>query len=154
LLPDEIGQEQVNFQTPMNIHAYLTFNGDCREAMTFYQQCLGGELHFQTLGDSPAGAKMPLQMKNNILHSTLQLREMALMASDIVFENGLVVGNSVSLLLNCNNEEEIKLCYERLSKGGEQTHPIEFTFWGSLFGGLTDKFGNHWLLNYQKQQKL
>ena len=26
-----------------HINAYLNFNGNCREAMTFYAECLGGE---------------------------------------------------------------------------------------------------------------
>jgi PhnB protein len=33
------------------INGYLHFNGDCREAMTFYRECLGGELSLQTIGE-------------------------------------------------------------------------------------------------------
>ena len=33
------------------INAYLTFNGNCREAMQFYTDCLGGELYLQTIGE-------------------------------------------------------------------------------------------------------
>ncbi len=118
------------------INSYLTFNGNCREAMTFYKECLGGELVLQTIGESPMADKMPPQ-------------NLVLMGSDMVGEHGLVKGNTVSLMLNCSSKEEIKTCYEKLSKGGEATHPLENTFWGALFGDLTDKYGNHWLLNYQ-----
>ncbi len=31
------------------IHSYLTFSGNCREAMTFYRECLGGILMLQTV---------------------------------------------------------------------------------------------------------
>ena len=55
----------------MQIQSYLTFNGNCREAMNFYQRCLGGELAFQTVGESPLSDHMPAQMKDCILHSTL-----------------------------------------------------------------------------------
>ena len=48
------------------IITYLTFNGNCREAMTFYKECLGGELHFQTVGVSPHSSKMPKKMKDVI----------------------------------------------------------------------------------------
>jgi Bacteriocin-protection, YdeI or OmpD-Associated len=51
------------------INAYLTFNGNCREAMIFYKECLGEELVFQTVGESPLSDKMPPQMKDCILHS-------------------------------------------------------------------------------------
>ena len=94
--------------------------------------------------------KMPLQMKESILHSTLENDSFILMATDCVAEPGLVKGNSVSLVLNCNSEEEIRSCYKKLSAGGETTHPLENTFWGALFGDLTDKFGNHWLLNFNQ----
>lgn len=135
----------------MKINAYLTFAGNCREAMHFYQQCLGGQLNFQTIGESPLAGKMPTQMKNAILHATLINEAMVLMASDMVGDHGINLGNSVSLLLDCSSELEIKNCYSNLSAGGEQTHPLEVTFWGALFGDLKDKYGNHWLLHFQKE---
>ena len=135
------------------INTYLTFSGNCRDAMTFYKECLGGELNFQTVGESPLSEKMPKQMKDSILHSTLTKGALVLMGSDMVSEKGLVKGNSVSLSLNCSSEEEIKNFYAKLSDGGRSDHPLEDSFWGALFGDLTDKFGNHWLLNFDKNQK-
>ncbi len=134
------------------INTYLTFGGNCREAMIFYKECLGGELNFQTVGESPLSEKMPKQMKDSVLHSTLTKGALVLMGSDIVSEKGLVKGNSVSLSLNCSSEEEIKNFYAKLSEGGSADHPLEDSFWGALFGDLTDKFGNHWLLNFDKNQ--
>ena len=141
------------------IQSYLTFSGNCREAMAFYKECLGGELTLQTVGESPmadqmimgehAGQMIP-QMKQSILHSTLTNGGIVLMATDMVSKEGLIKGNSVSLMLNCSSEDEIKDYYAKLSVGGEATHPLENTFWGAVFGALTDKFGNHWLLNYNK----
>lgn len=97
--------------------------------------------------------KLPAKMKKSILHSTLTKGGLVLMASDIVGENGLVKGNSVSLMLNCGSEEEITTLYKKLSTGGKETHPLENTFWGALFGDLTDKFGNQWLLHFDKNLK-
>lgn len=116
--------------------------------MEFYKDCLGGKLSFQTIGESPLADKMPVQMKDAILHATLINGAAALMASDMVGANGLVKGNAVSLMLDCSNEEEIKNYYTKLSAGGEATHPVEVSFWGALFGDLTDKYGNHWLLHF------
>ena len=136
----------------MQINSYLTFNGNCREAMTFYRDCLGGELDLQTIGESPMADKLPPQMKQSILHATLTKGEVVIMASDMVGEKGLIKGNSVSLMLNCSSEDEIKTLYARLSAEGEATHPLENTFWGALFGGFIDKFGNHWLLHFDRNQ--
>ncbi len=121
--------------------------------MTFYKECLGGELFVQTIGESPLSDKMPPQMKECILHATLTKDALVLMGSDMVDEKGLLKGNSVSLMLNCSSEEEIKTCFEKLSSGGKKDHPLEDSFWGALFGDLTDKFGNHWLLHFDKSSK-
>jgi len=39
-----------------NLNPYLNFDNNCREAMNFYKDCLGGELFFQTVGEMPAMA--------------------------------------------------------------------------------------------------
>jgi PhnB protein len=135
------------------INSYLTFNGNCREAMLFYKKCLGGELDLQTVGESPLAEKMPPQMKKSILHATLANGDLLLMASDMVGEKGLIKGNAVSLMLACSSETELKGFYKKLSAGGQVTHPIETSFWGILFGNLTDKFGNHWLLHFDINSK-
>ncbi len=132
------------------INAYLTFNGNCRSAMKFYQKCLGGEIYFQTIGDSPLSQKLPAKMRNSILHCELKRENFILMATDMVNEKGLLKGNAISLVLHCKSEQELKKCYRALSAGGKQTQPLETTFWGALFGTLTDKYGNPWLLNYNK----
>jgi PhnB protein len=135
------------------IFAYLTFNGNCCEAMEFYKECLGGKLTLQTRGDSPMAERMPEQMKNHILPATLKKGNLVLMGSDMAGDNGLKTGSAVSLMLDCENEEEIRSCYKKLSAGGQATHQLEHTFWGALFGDLTDKYGNQWLFNYNKKQQ-
>lgn len=132
------------------INSYLTFAGNCREAMTFYKDCLGGELKLQTIGESPLAGAMPAEMRDCILHGTLTRGSLVLMSSDMVAEEGLTSGNAVSLMLDCDSEEEIQSVYTKLSEGGQSTHPLETSFWGALFGDLTDKYGNHWLLHFDK----
>ncbi|MEJ0101299.1 MAG: hypothetical protein WDO19_01540 [Bacteroidota bacterium] len=41
------------------IISYLTFNGNCREAMIFYKECLGGELSLTVAGESPVANQVP-----------------------------------------------------------------------------------------------
>lgn len=131
------------------IQTYLTFNGNCREAMNFYQQCLGGELQLQTVGESPMADKLSGQMKDLILHARLTNGNIVLMGSDMVGEEGLIKGNNVSLMLDCTSEEEIRRYYAALAAGGKATHSLEISFWGALFGDLIDKYGNQWLLHYE-----
>ncbi|QNL49588.1 VOC family protein [Olivibacter sp. SDN3] len=127
---------------------YLTFNGNCREAMLFYQQCLGGNLSIQTIADSPLGKNFPIPIQKYILHASLRKGGLVLMGTDMVSDAGLVKGNTVSILLECTSEREMRTYYKNLSIGGLSTNPLEATEMGDFFGGLTDKFGNHWLLQY------
>ena len=132
------------------ITAYLTFNGNCREAMLFYKETLGGELVLQTLGDTPEATELPALIRNQILQATLTNGQWVIMGSDLVDEKGLQKGNAVSLMLTCDSEQQALQLYEKLSSGGEATHPPVVNYWGSLFGNLTDKYGNNWMLLFSK----
>lgn len=43
----------------LNLAPFLLFDGDCAEAMAFYQSCLGGELTVTKVGDTPMKTQMP-----------------------------------------------------------------------------------------------
>ena len=131
------------------IIAYLNFNGYCREAMNFYQQCLGGELVMQKISESPMAAQMPSEMGPKILHSTLTKDGLALMASDMMGDK-IVKGNSITLCMNCSSPEEINNFFTNLAAGGKVVEPLHQSFWGATFGVLTDKFGVSWMFNYSK----
>jgi PhnB protein len=131
---------------------YLTFAGNCREALNFYKQCLGGELTIQTIADSPMAEQMPEKMASCILHAELVSDGIVLMGSDMTPETGVRKGNALSIMLDCSSEQELRAVFKALSSGGSVKHDLETTFWGALFGDLTDKYGNNWLLNFQQKE--
>lgn len=130
------------------LYPYLSFNGNCREAMLFYQHCLGGRLRFQSIGESLSTAKMPGKMRDCVLHCTLTNDSVVLMGTDIVMDDGLIRGNAASMMLHCNTEKELRNRFKKLAVGGRAIQPPVRTFEGALFGNLTDKFGNNWLLYF------
>ncbi|BAU54344.1 VOC family protein [Mucilaginibacter gotjawali] len=132
------------------INAYVGFNGDCRRAMEFYRDCIGGELTFQTVAESPIANQCAPSMKDSILHSSLTKDALLLMATDMTGPDGFIKGNNIALSLNCSSEDEINTFYSKLSAGGKILEPLKDSFWGSLFGCFTDKFGIMWMLNYDK----
>lgn len=134
----------------MQLYPYLTFNGNCRKAMAFYKKCLGGELIMQTVGESPMANKLPMEMKAYILHCTLVTKGFIIMGSDMTPETNLIKGNNNALMLKCDSEKEIISFFKSLSAGGQVRSPLETTFWGTLFGEFTDRFGNHWILSFAK----
>lgn len=133
------------------IVAYLTFDGNCREAMEFYRDSLGGELKLMTAGESPIGAQMSPEQRDKIMHAELRRGELLLMASDDILSlgAGIDAGNGVSLMLVCESEAEIKACFEALSAGGAINQALGKQFWGATYGDLTDRFGRRWMLNWE-----
>jgi len=132
------------------LNPYLNFDNNCRQAMNFYKDCLGGELTLQTVGEMPAmAAQMPPQMKDNILHSTLTSGDIVIMASDLNREKQ-IEGNTVHLCVNCNSENELNSFFSKLSAGGKVTEPLADMPWGGMYGSFTDQYGKHWVFNFQK----
>jgi PhnB protein len=134
------------------LNAYLNFNGNCREAMTFYKECLGGELVLQPVAGTPMAQQLPAEAGNMILHASLNNGALILMGSDMNRGN-LMDGNTVHLCLNCSSESEIKTIFSKLAMGGQITEPLAEMSWGATFGALTDKFGKSWMFNFNKNQK-
>ena len=135
-----------------HINAYLHFRGNCREAMTFYHDCLGGDLSMQTVGESPMANQMPPEAQQHIMHALLAKEDLMLMASDMMQE-APAHGNTISLMLYCSSEDEIRSYFSKLSVGGTVKFPLAEQFWGAIYGELTDKFGMNWLLNFDKPRE-
>lgn len=131
---------------------YLRFNGNCREAMNFYKDCLGGELTMQAVGDTSMQNEMAAELREHIVHASLVHDGMTLLGSDMVGPAGLTQGNTVALALTCSSEAAIQTNFANLAAGGHINQPLEVAFWGGIFGSLVDKFGNEWMLTYEKPQ--
>lgn len=133
------------------ITAYLNFNGNCREAMEFYKKCLGGELEIMNF--SEAKFDYPKEAKDNVLHAKLSKGPATLMASDCMPGQPVKQGTNVSLTINCESFQEIEHFFSSLSEGGKVTMPLQDTFWNARFGMITDRFGIHWMFNFDKKHK-
>lgn len=131
-----------------DIKPYLTFDGDCREAMEFYQRCLGGELNVMTFGDGDFD--VPPEARGRLVHAALSNGTTSLMASDTMPGMDYTAGNSVTLNLVLESVEEVDRMYEALGDGGKGTMAPHDSFWGARFAMLTDRFGIHWMLNFDQ----
>lgn len=135
------------------VNIYLTFNGNCEEAFTFYKSVFGrefeyigryGEMHLQQ--EIPA---VPENAKNKIMHITLPIsKETMLMGNDDLDGLGTPVNyDSFTILIHTDNKEEADALFAKLARGGKPTMFMKETFWGSYYGMITDKFGIHWKIN-------
>ncbi|MDN3687659.1 VOC family protein [Cyclobacterium jeungdonense] len=134
------------------INPYLGFDGNCREAMTFYQTCFGGALTFQTIGESPMASQCPTGKEGHILHSSLTGDNFLFMATDMTPPDGFKSGSEVSLAISFDSESDIRKVYELLSKQGNVLDDLKESLWGSLFGVVQDRFGKVWMLDFEKKQ--
>jgi PhnB protein len=132
------------------LNPYLTFNGDCRDAMNFYKEILGGDLEIMTVADSPLAGQMPSVYNEQVLHSSLKTAELEIMATDMQPE-AMSSGNDVHLCVSCKTEKEANELYERLAAGGKPRQPMTRMFFGVL-GDLVDKFGKRWMVVGDTQQ--
>jgi PhnB protein len=130
------------------INAYLTFSGNCRDAMTFYAKCLGADLHMMTFGEAPIGASA--DAKDKIMHAALAVGPHVLMASDAPPNMPVTAGNNFSITIACESAAEIDRLFAAVSEGGTVVLPLQETFWGARFGMLKDRFGINWMFNLDK----
>ena len=131
----------------MQMNPYLTFDGNCAEAMRFYQSTLGGKLELMTFDSSPMRDEIPKGNGDKIIHACLTVDGQSLMASDTgpcaQFEG--VKGMSVTL--NYPKPADAQPVFDALAKSGNVTMPLQKTFWAEAFGMVTDRFGTPWMIN-------
>jgi PhnB protein len=135
------------------INAYLMFDGNCADAMRFYERALGGKLEvMMTHGESPIAAHTPPESADRILHARLVGDEgMVLMASDTMVGKPYEGMKNFSVSLIYRTVAEAQRVFGVLAEGGRVTMPFEKTFWAKGFGMLVDRFGTPWMLNAEME---
>ncbi len=130
------------------IAAYLTFNGNCRQAMEFYQKCLGAKLDMMPFSKAPT--KVPEGAENLIIHARLAKGDAVLMASDSMPGMAYHPGNTFWVSIKCESVEETDKLFTAFSENAKIVMPVQETFWAARFGMLTDQFGVNWMFNSEK----
>ena len=131
----------------MNMSPYLTFPGNCEEAMDFYAEVFGGNIKsIQRTKDSPMAGKMGEENEDKVLHAQLRINDSILMASDAIgmpYESprGIMVQTAFDDL------ERARRVFQRLAKNGETIMKFKPTFWSIGFGMCRDRFGVPWIVN-------
>ena len=130
-------------QTTLN--PYLTFAGNCREVMNFYQRVFGGKLELMTFENSPM--EVPDDYMDKIMHSVLKFGDATIMASDGMPGQTFNYGSGFSIIVALPTVEEAESTFNKLAEGGKIIMPFDMTFWNSMFGYCTDSFGINWMVS-------
>lgn len=139
------------------LDSYLFFDGNCAEAMRFYEKVLGGKLDkMLTYAEGPAGAQCGgadgapsasgIAAADRIMHASLALDGRLLMASDVPPGQSAPGMQGFALSLNYPAVEDARRVFDALAERGRVTMPIDRTFWAEAFGMLTDRFGTPWMV--------
>ncbi|MFI8945964.1 VOC family protein [Streptomyces sp. NPDC053750] len=127
------------------LNPYLSFDGDARQAMEFYEQVFGGTLALNTFG---ASGDSDGPHADKIMHGMLETPGgFTLMGADTPPGMEYSPGNTFSVSLSGDDEAELRGYWEKLSAGGSVAVPLEKQMWGDVFGMCTDRFGVPWMVN-------
>lgn len=134
----------------MALNIYLNFNGTTEEAMNFYKDATGGEIHnIMRMGDAP-GMPVADEDKGKVMHGIMSIHGSTVMFSDGNAQHKVNMGDNFSMSLDYKNDADMEREFNALSAGGKVTMPLQDTFWGARFGMCTDKFGVNWMFNHDK----
>ncbi|WP_026475958.1 VOC family protein [Alkaliphilus transvaalensis] len=139
----------------MPLQMYLNFNGNCREAVEFYANVFNVEKQeIMLYKDVHSSEDFPLteETKNLVMHTFLNIKGSIVMFSDVPPGMPFTVGNNISLVVNCNDIDEIRSAFEKLSVGGSVPMELQETFWSKLYGYVVDKFGVGWQFNLEEKK--
>jgi PhnB protein len=128
---------------------YLGFDGNCAEAMRFYETALGGKLEILMSGaDLPVAAQIPQESAHRIVHARLALPGGGyLYGGDAPMQRPFQGIRGASVTLNFDSVAEAQSVFDKLGVGGKVGMPMAPTFWARTFGMLTDRFGTPWIVN-------
>ncbi len=127
------------------LNPYITFDGNARAALEFYEDVFGGTLTVNTFGelggDTGPGA-------DKIMHGMLETPSgFTLMGADPPPGTEYKPGNNMGVSLSGDDAAELRGYWDKLSAGGMVTVPMEKQMWGDEFGMCIDQFGVAWLVN-------
>ncbi len=138
----------------MKIRPYLTYRGNCGEAIELYKRAFQSDvLQVLRFGDMPANPAFPMpeDAKDWILQATFQLGEDYIRMSDCGPGQPLNDPESERISLAVETGvEQVKSAFAVLAQEGRVGIPLAETFYSPCAGVVFDKFGVMWNFVAQK----
>jgi PhnB protein len=132
---------------------FLLFDGNCEEAMTFYHECIGGELRLSRLKDTPMKDQFPVEKHDRIINAYIKKGDIEISATDWMAspEFEPVKGNTYAIYLTGDNYDEMKTIFNKLRDGDnnerlQELHEMPF----GLYGQFYDRYGVQWIFRGDK----
>ena len=139
----------------MQLTPFLLFEGNCAQAMAFYQTCLGGDLEITLLRDTPMKAQAPAHLHDKVAYSHLQSGAIDISATDWQHQTRHPrQGNTVAMYLTGSGYDELRPVFDKLSDGADPNllDDLRDEPFG-VYGHLADRFGVHWFFRGGRAQE-
>ena len=133
-------------ETTMMFIPNLTFNGNCREALTFYAALFDGELGAFLPWDAETVASIPEMTEEHIMNGSITVNGYTILGSD-QFDDMYSPAGNISLMIDLDNMTDAQTKFAALAEGGQVWMPFGETFWADGYGFCTDRFGIMWQVN-------
>ncbi len=125
----------------------LSFNGNCAEAIRFYEQTLPGKILFElSWGESPLAKSVPPEWRTKICHSTLIVGDATFHGVDVL-PGTYELPRGFSIGLDIDDPEESDRLFRCFAEQGRVQVPLQETFWARRYGKVVDQFGIAWEMN-------
>jgi PhnB protein len=136
----------------VNLSPFLLFEGNCAQAMQFYQSCLGGELEVTLLRDTPMKDQAPASLHHKVAYARLTSGPIEISATDWQHQTRVPrQGNTVGLYLSGGTYADLKEVFDKLAAGADPglLDELRDMPFGS-YGHLADRYGVHWFFRGQR----
>ena len=131
----------------MELSPYLMFNGNCEEALKFYEQTLGAKIDgVSKHAGTPSEEHVPPEWRDKVLHARFTVGNNVVMASDAP-PGHYAPPQGMSIALGLNDAAKGEEIFNKLAENGTVQLPFSQTFWASGFGMCVDRFGIPWMVN-------
>jgi PhnB protein len=131
----------------MQVNPYLIYDGNCQEALKFYQKVLGARIEAtHRYGEGPPEMQVAPEHKDRIMHARLTIDGEVLMASD-AYPGNFQKPQGFSVSLQVEDPTDAERRFKALADGGSINMPFGKTFFSKGFGMCVDKFGIPWMVN-------
>ncbi|MGJ8745053.1 VOC family protein [Polaribacter sp.] len=135
----------------MKCDMYLSFDGNCKEAMLFYKDVFDGEFTVtMRYSEGPPEYSNP-KIADKIMHQTMVFGTNCELKASDSFHEPLNKGNNFHISILADDEESALSYFKGLAKNGQVTMPFDDVFWGGKFGSCIDKFGVQWMISFEAE---
>jgi PhnB protein len=137
-----------------NLTPFLLFEGNCAQAMAFYQSCLGGELTITKVADTPMKYHMPPEQHQKVAFAHLKSDSLEFSATDWLHPTRTPKqGNTVAMYVSGGKYTDLRIIFDKLAAGADKEllDDLREMPFGS-YGHLADKFGVHWFFRGEKKE--